>query len=92
MVGNDLALALWTAQRYAEAIGGYRQTLELEPDFVESRRGLGLLHAFLGDFDAALPVREGAVTLMGMWNRSHASERAGSGRASGRGGCTLGGT
>jgi len=63
MIGNDRALALWTAHRYAEAIHGYRQTLELEPDFVESRRGLGLLHAFLGDLDAALPVLEGVVTL-----------------------------
>jgi tetratricopeptide (TPR) repeat protein len=63
MIGNDRALALWTAHRYAEAIDGYRQTLELEPHFVESRRGLGLLHAFLGDFDAALPELERAVTL-----------------------------
>jgi len=63
MVGNDRALALWTAHRYAEAIDGYRETLELEPDFVEARRGLGLLHAFLGDFEAALPVLEGALTL-----------------------------
>ena len=54
MIGNDRALALWTAHRYAAAIDGYRQTLDLEPHFVEARRGLGLLHAFLGDFDAAL--------------------------------------
>jgi len=63
MIGNDRALALWTAHRYAEAMETYRQTLELEPDFVESRRGLGLLHAFLGDFNAALPELERAVTL-----------------------------
>jgi tetratricopeptide (TPR) repeat protein len=63
MIGNDRALALWAAQRYAEAIEGYRQTLELEPHFVESRRQLGLLYAFIGDFDAALPELERAATL-----------------------------
>ena len=63
MIGNDLALALWTAHRHEEALDRYRQTLELEPDFVESRRGLGLLHAFRGDFTAALPELERAVTL-----------------------------
>jgi tetratricopeptide (TPR) repeat protein len=62
MIGNDRALALWTAHRYPEAIDGYRQTLDLEPHFVESRRGLGLLHALLGDFDAALPELERAAT------------------------------
>ena len=63
MAGNDRALALWTDHRYAEAIDGYRQTLELDPHFVESRRELGLLYAFLGDFDAALPELERAATL-----------------------------
>ena len=63
MIGNDRALALWAAQRYEEAIDGYRRTLELDPHFVASRRELGLLHASLGDFDAAVTELEHAVTL-----------------------------
>ena len=63
MINNDRAFVLLTARRYAEAIDGYRQTLDLEPHFVEARRELGLLHAFLGDVDAALPELERAVTL-----------------------------
>jgi TolB-like protein/Tfp pilus assembly protein PilF len=63
MVGTDRALALWAADRYPEAIDGYRQTLEFDPHFVESHRQLGLLHASLGDFDAALPELERAATL-----------------------------
>jgi TolB-like protein/Flp pilus assembly protein TadD len=62
-VGNDRAFALWTAHRYADAIDGFRQTLDLEPHFVESRRALGLLHACLGDFDAALAELQRAATL-----------------------------
>ena len=63
MIGNDRALTLWAVHRYTEAIDGYRQTLELDPYFVESRRELGLLHAFLGDFDAALAELERAAKL-----------------------------
>ena len=63
MINNDRAFVLWTARRYTEAIDGYRQTLDLEPHFVEARRELGLLHAFLGDVDAALPELERAVAL-----------------------------
>jgi TolB-like protein/tetratricopeptide (TPR) repeat protein len=63
MIHNDRAFVLWTARRYGEAIDGYRQTLDLEPHFVEARRELGLLHAFLGDVDAGLPELERAVTL-----------------------------
>jgi TolB-like protein/Flp pilus assembly protein TadD len=63
MIGNDRALALWTAHRYPEAIDGYRQTIGLDPLFVESRRELGLLYAFLGDVDMAVTELEHAATL-----------------------------
>lgn len=63
MINNDRAFVLWTARRYTEAIDGYRQTLDSEPHFVEARRELGLLHAFLGDVDAALLELERAVAL-----------------------------
>lgn len=63
MISNDRAFALWTARRYADAIDGHRQTLELDPHLAEARREPGLLHACLGDVDAALPELERAVTL-----------------------------
>ena len=63
MINNDLAFTLWMARRYAEAIDRYHQTLELDPNFIESRRELGLLHASLGNFDAGLPELEKATSL-----------------------------
>jgi TolB-like protein/tetratricopeptide (TPR) repeat protein len=63
VVGADRALALWAAHRCQEAIDSYRQTLALDPHFVESHRQLGLLYASLGDVDAALPELERAATL-----------------------------
>ena len=63
MINNDLAFTLWTARRFSDAIDRYRQTLDLDPHFTESRRELGLLHATLGDLDAALPELEKAASL-----------------------------
>ena len=75
MIGKDRAVALWMAHRYAEAIDGYRQTLELEPHFEEARRELALLHAFLGDVDAALAELEREATPpRGMWQPFPASD------------------
>ena len=61
MINNDLAFALWAARRYAEAIDRYQQTLELDQNFIESRRELGLLYASTGNLDAALPELERAA-------------------------------
>jgi tetratricopeptide (TPR) repeat protein len=63
MINNDLAFTLWTARRYGEAIDRYHLTLDLDPHFMESRRELGLLHASLGDVDAALAELEKATSL-----------------------------
>lgn len=54
MINNDLAFALWTAGRDGEALDQYRRTLELDANFLESRRELGLMYAHMGEVDAAL--------------------------------------
>ena len=63
MINNDLAFALSTARRHMDAIEQYQRTLELEPNFVEALRELGLMYAQMEDFDAAVAQLQKASAL-----------------------------
>jgi tetratricopeptide (TPR) repeat protein len=63
MINNDLAFALWAARRFDDAIDQYRRTLELDANFAESRRELGLLYAHRGEIDASVDELNKAVVL-----------------------------
>jgi TolB-like protein/DNA-binding winged helix-turn-helix (wHTH) protein/Flp pilus assembly protein TadD len=63
MINNDLGFALWAARRFDGAIDQYRRTLELDANFAESRRELGLLYAETGEIDAAVDELNRAVVL-----------------------------
>lgn len=54
MAHYHLGVALWRAGKVEEAIGHYRQALQIRPDYSEARNNLGVALAETGDIDGAI--------------------------------------
>jgi serine/threonine-protein kinase len=64
-IGNDLAVALYCADRYEESIASARQTLRNDPKFVYAHLPLGMALAAKGDSAAAIAEFEAAIRTLG---------------------------
>jgi TolB-like protein/tRNA A-37 threonylcarbamoyl transferase component Bud32 len=67
IVNARAGVILHFARRYREAVAEYRRALELEPGFPQSRAGLALNLAMLGQCGEALTIQAPLEPLLGTW-------------------------
>jgi serine/threonine-protein kinase len=65
VIGVDWGLIAYYRRQYDEAIARYRQTLDMEPDFIQGHLALGLAYAQTGQYDEATAVLGKSVEMSG---------------------------
>jgi tetratricopeptide (TPR) repeat protein len=64
---KNVARILYEARQYDDAIAGYREALEMDPDFSQAQREIGLAYEQKGMFDAAETALKRTLTLSGTY-------------------------